>query len=266
MTRVLFRSLSLLLAFALLAASCGSDGGDDSAEVTSADSSGDTAGDATDNADDSPSSDDSAFTSGLVDDEADEGSMDDDDMGGDELPAGPIPVEPDGGIGDGAGPIPGFEEEEGPTSDWHGAELAVTNCPGMDFQRVEAAAFSFSVPTDFVDQDAQGIDSEVGIWSRDGNGTGIEVLYDYGWYSSPVADFVGAEVNTIDYSGFVGDFAVVRELADAERRSIVGVYFPDVETDGFQGNALSMIVQHDDPNDEIIGRCIVGSIEWKVSR
>ena len=262
MTRVLFRSLSLLLAFVLLAASCGSDGGDDSAELTSADSSADTAGDATDSADDSPSSDDSAFTSGLADDEAmDEGSMDDDDMGGDELPEGPIPVEPDGGIGDGAGPIPGFEEEEGPTSDWHGAEVAETNCPGMDFQRVEAAAFSFSVPTDFVDQDAQGIDSEVGIWSRDG----IEVLYDYGWYSSPVADFVGAEVNTIDYSGFVGDFAVVREPADAERRSIVGVYFPDVETDGFQGNALSMIVQHDDPNDEIIGRCIVGSIEWKVT-
>ena len=260
MTRVLFRSLSLFLAFVLLAAACGNDGGDDAAELASADSSADTAGDAADSSDDSPSSDDGAFTSGLADD-ADE-AMDDNDMGSDELPEGPIPVEPDGGIGDGAGPIPGFEEEECPTSDWHGAELAVTNCPGMDFQRVEASAFSFSVPIDFVDQNAQGIDSEVGIWSRDG----IEVLFDYGWYSSPVADFVGAEVNTIDYSGFVGDFAVVREPAVAERRSIVGVYFPDVETDGFQGNALSMIVQHDDPNDEIIGRCIVGSIEWKVSR
>ncbi len=256
MTRVLFRSVSLLLALVVLAAACGSDAGDDTADVTSA---APTVAPGADEAADGDVSDDGdAFTSGLGD--SDDGATDED------LPEDPIPVEPDGGIGDGAGPIPGFEDDETEsTGDWHGAQLAETNCPGMDFQRVEASAFSFSVPTDFVDQNAQGIDSEVGIWSRTGDGSnGIEVLFDYGWYSPPVADLVGAEVATIDYSGFVGDFAVVREPDGSERRSVVGVYFPDVETDGFQGNALSMIVQHDDPNDEIVGRCIVGSIEWKV--
>ncbi|MEM7095842.1 MAG: hypothetical protein AAF567_22760 [Actinomycetota bacterium] len=169
----------------------------------------------------------------------------------------PIPVEPDDGIGDGAEPLPGAEVDPGPAGDWHGAETAVTNCPGIDFQRVEASAFSFSVPVDFVDQQAQGLDSEIAIWS-DGS---IEASFDYGWYSNPLDTYPAENLTAIDFSGFVGRLVVVPEAAV----NIVGVHFPVVETGDFQPDRLTLIVRYEDGADEIIGRCIVSSIEWKVS-
>ena len=168
----------------------------------------------------------------------------------------PIPVEPDGGIGDGAEPLPGAEPDD-VSGDWHGAELAVTNCPGVEFRRVEASAFSFSVPVEFTDQAPQGVDSEVGQWSTDG----IDVFYDYGWYSGPVADLAGADVTAIDYSGIEGDLAVITPTGSPEGAGTVAVFFPEVES-GSPPNRLNLTVRFDDAADEIIGRCIVGSIEW----
>ena len=145
---------------------------------------------------------------------------------------------------------------------WHGAVVAETNCPGTEWKRVSASAFSFSVPTDFVEADVQPIDSEVGVWT---NGSGIEVTYDYGWYSGSISATPGAEVEAIDYSGYVGEQAVVRAAESGAATNIVGVYFGElVADDGDQWNKLSMLVTHTDPNDEIIGRCIVGSIEWAI--
>ena len=166
----------------------------------------------------------------------------------------PIPVEPDGGIGDGAEPLPGAEEpvDEGT---WHGAEVAVTNCPGMDWQRVQASAFSFSVPADFAENDVQPIDSEVGVWT---GGNKIEVTYDYGWYSGSIRDMPGAENEPVDYSGIIGEQTIIR---DTEGKS-VGIFFDEVDVADGQANKLSMLVRFTDANDEIIGRCIVGSIDW----
>lgn len=180
------------------------------------------------------------------------------DEDGDGLPDGPIPVEPDGGIGDGAEPLPGANEPE-ETGTWHGAEVAVTNCPGMEWVRVQASAFSFSVPADFVDDEVQGIDSEVGQWS---NGSGIEVSYDYGWYSYSLAEAAGAEVEDVDYSGIVGQFAVVRAAETAADTNSVGVYFPEVNFANDVWDKLGLIVTHQDANDEIIGRCIARSVEF----
>lgn len=178
-----------------------------------------------------------------------------------------IPVEPDGGIGDGAGPIPGTEDS-GDTTDpdlgtWHGAQVAETNCPGTSFQRVEASVFSFSVPEDFDEQQVQPIDSEIGYWQ---NASGsIEVSFDYGWYSAALSSYSDAEVSSIDFGGFVGEQAVIRDSPDWPKPHVVGVHFGEVEFDEpQQWNALNLVVQHDDPADEIIGRCIVGSIEWKI--
>ncbi len=167
----------------------------------------------------------------------------------------PIPVEPDGGIGDGAEPLPGAEEpvDEGT---WHGEEVAVTNCPGTEWKRVQASAFSFSVPADFFENDVQPIDSEVGVWT---GGNKIEVTYDYGWYSGSIRDMPGAENEAVDYSGIVGERTIIR---DGEGKS-VGIYFGEVaEIDG-QVDKLSMLVRFTDANDEIIGRCIVGSISFE---
>lgn len=175
---------------------------------------------------------------------------------GEGLPEGPIPVEPDGGIGDGAQPLPGAEEPD-ETGTWHGPEVAETNCPGTTWTRVQASAFSFSVPADFVDDQVQGIDSEVGQWS---NGTGIEVSYDYGWYSYSLAEAAGAEVEDVDYSGIVGQFAVVRASETAADTNSVGVYFPEVNFANEVWDKLGLIITHQDANDEIIGRCIARSV------
>jgi len=181
-----------------------------------------------------------------------------------------IPVEPDGGIGDGAGPIPGTNDPGNPgdTTDpsggtWHGAVVAETNCPGTNFQRVEASVFSFSVPEDFDEQLVQPIDSEIGYWQ---NASGsIEVSFDYGWYSAALSSYADAEVSSIDFGGFVGEQAVIRDSPDWPKPNVVGVHFGEVVFDEpQQWNALNLVVQHDDPADEIIGRCIVDSIEWKI--
>ena len=166
----------------------------------------------------------------------------------------PIPVEPDGGIGDGAEPLPGAEEPED-TGTWHGAQVAETNCPGMTWMRVQANAFSFSVPADFVASDIQPIDSEVGLWT---GGNGIEVLYDYGWYSGSFENTPGSETEPIDYSGIAGAQTIVRE----GDRKFVGVFFDEVAVVEGQADRLSLQVTFADTNDEIIGRCIAGSIEW----
>lgn len=240
MTRVLARLLTLTLAIALLATACGADdSGDDTAAVTTETTDSPASSGATDNVDDRDDVD--VVTEP---DEADAGA--------------PIPVEPDGGIGDGAGPIPGTEEEPEPEGDWHGAQVAETNCPGTDFQRVQASMFSFSVPVEFADQLAQGIDSEIAIWASDS----IEASFDYGWYSSPLSDLPGAETLPIEYSGVAGEFVVVRDNAGPNGRNLVGVYFENLTDDAEDPNRLNLVVQHERPEDEIIGRCIVGSIEW----
>jgi len=173
------------------------------------------------------------------------------DVGADQ----PIPVEPDGGIGDGAGPIPGSPDDSVDQGTWHGAEVAVTNCPGIEWQRVQAAEFSFSVPADYVQQDVQPFDSEIGRWN---GGTNVEVSYDYGPYSGSISRMSGAQNEPINYSGIVGELTVVGE---GDERW-VGVLFEEVKFVNDEWDRLSLTVRHDDPNDEIIGRCIVGSIQW----
>lgn len=189
----------------------------------------------------------------------------------------PIPVEPDGGIGDGAGPIPDADqpipvEPDGgigdgapppgpvavPDGDWHGAELAETNCPGITWQRVAASVFTYSVPADFVDQAPQGVDSEIAVWSNDS----MEVFSDYGWYSGSFDQVTqpDAERTTIDYSGFVGTHIVVPPSGG--ERGFAGVHFPQVQQAGGQWDLLTMVAYFDDPTDEITARCIVGSLDW----
>lgn len=225
--------IPFLVAFALLAAACGSS---DTTRVETADGS----------AESEPAGGDSEdYAPGDPTDPAD-----------DALPEGPIPVEPDGGIGDGAQPLPGAEE---PVDDgtWHGAEVAETNCPGVEWQRVQASAFSFSVPADFVDNQAQGVDSEVGIWT---GGNKVEVTYDYGWYSGNLSTMEGAVNEPIDYSGIVGQQTVIRDMPGKH----VSVYFGQVQETAGEWDKLSLDVNFTDPADEIIGRCVVGSIEWNL--
>lgn len=145
-------------------------------------------------------------------------------------------------------------EDGGDDGTRHGAEMAETDCPGTTWQRVEASAFSFSVPSDFVDQQPQGVDSEVGQWS---NNNGIDVFYDYGWYSGSIANTPGAVVEPVDYSGVTGTQTIV--TGDPNQ---IQVFFDEVEVIDGQPNLLALGVNYADSADEIIGRCIVASIEW----
>ena len=125
----------------------------------------------------------------------------------------------------------------------------------MEWKRIEASAFSFSVPVDFVESDVQPIDSEVGVWT---GGNHIEVFFDYGWYSGEISGTPGAENESIDYSGITGEQTILRDREPKQ----VGVFFGEVNVADGQADRLGMVVNFTDVNDEIIGRCIVGSIEW----
>lgn len=235
------RSVLAVLAILALAVSCGADGGgtDESADrVASENDVGDIASD-----------DDVGLSLPASEpDDSDAPSQGDD---------APIPVEPDGGIGDGAEPLPGAEEPSS-DGDWHGAQVAETNCPGTEFKRIQASEFSFSLPVEFAATDEVGIDSEVGFFEADG----FEVTYDFGWYSGDFASLPVDESAEIDYSGVLGEFAVVRDNAGWNSRNLVGIFFPEVGYEGGEPNRLNLVVLHDDPADEIIGRCIVGSLDW----
>ena len=143
-----------------------------------------------------------------------------------------------------------------PEGDWHGPQVAETNCPGTTFVRSEASTFSFSIPDSMTNNDVQGIDSEVAMWSNaDGS---ITMSYDYGWYSgSPEGHVDATDTTSIDYSGVTG----VKVGAD----NWVSVYFGNVEgvvADEPGINALVLTVEFSNPDDRIIGECIVGSIDW----
>lgn len=223
---------ALLVVLALLAAGCGSDTSTNVSASQDAESSG------ADGAEEpNPVEPDSA-----PDDAAADGGE-------------PMPVEPDGGIGDGAEPLPGAADEPVADSSWHGPEVAETNCPGMEFKRVQATNFSFSVPVDFADNNVQGVDSEIGAWT---GGNKMEVFFDYGWHSSDFSDRAGAEVEPIDYSGIVGKQIIVRDAPG----KFVGVFFAEVLLQNGEWDGLNLDVRFTDPNDEIIGRCIVSSISW----
>ena len=126
----------------------------------------------------------------------------------------------------------------------------------MEFKRVQASRFSFSVPVDFAENDVEPFDSEIGVWT---GGNKMEVSFDYGWYSGDRSmEFREAEVEAIDYSGIVGKQIIERE----QPGKFVGVYFGEVELDGGEWNRLNLDVRFTDSNDEIIARCIVGSIAW----
>jgi hypothetical protein len=219
--------IALVLAFALFAAGCG---GEDSGSVVEAAA-------------------EQASGQNPVEPESGSG-----DSEGEGLFDEPIPVEPDGGIGDGAEPLPGAEEPvyEGT---WHGPDVPPTNCPGMEWVRVDAGTFSFSLPSDFTEVDVQGIDSQIGEWV---GGNNIVVSFDYGWYSGSLSAQPGAENEPVDFTGIVGERTVIRDGAD----KYVSILFPEVVLDGDQWNRLGMNVRFDDVNDEIIGRCIVRSITW----
>ena len=148
------------------------------------------------------------------------------------------------------------EDDTGSADTGHGAQVAETNCRDTTWQRVEASDFSFSVPTDFVDQAPQGTDSEVGQWSND---NGIDVFYDYGWYSGSIAGTPGAVVEPIDYSGVAGTQTIV--TGDPNQ---LQVFFDEVTVVDGQPNLLALNVNYAASVDEIIARCIVRSIDWNL--
>jgi len=87
----------------------------------------------------------------------------------------------------------------------------------------------------------------------------MEVSFDYGWYSSDASQRPDAVVERVDYSGIAGKQIIVPD----NPQKLVSVYFAEVELDGSgEWNRLNLDVRFPDGNDEYIGRCIVGSIEW----
>ncbi|MEX2392866.1 MAG: hypothetical protein WD826_00160 [Actinomycetota bacterium] len=122
---------------------------------------------------------------------------------------------------------PGETEEPEPT-----AEPEAT--PG-DWERIEHGGLSFEIRSDMEDQEPQGIDSQVGHFK----GVGIELEYDYGWYSGDPADEMAPsyEDHWIRIDDRLAHVSYSRRMPGARKKDDLStqyeyfgsVYFPDTE-------------------------------------
>ena len=111
-----------------------------------------------------------------------------------------------------------------------GCSVASSQETPEGWRRIELeGAFSFSVPESVRAQEAQIVDSLAGSLSDER----IDILYDYGWYSSPLTEFDAQLVASSDGS------LDGRPARFIETENLVGVHVPTV----VDPNRFTMIVR-----------------------
>ena len=110
-------------------------------------------------------------------------------------------------------------------------------------------AFSFSAPQSVRAQDAEGVDSLAATLSDER----IEILYDYGWYSSPLTEYddqlVSSSNDTLDG----------RPARFIETENLVAVHVPTVvDQTGF-----TMVVRFANPEHRDLGRAVIASVRFE---
>lgn len=119
----------------------------------------------------------------------------------------------------------------------------------QDWQVIEVAgAFTFAVPPGVRESDEQGIDSVVGIW-RDER---IEIVYDYGWYSSPLTEF-DAQV-TQAHDGLLDG----RTARFIETPQLIAVHVPVVSGQ----SRFTLVVRFAEAADRDLGKAVIASVRF----
>lgn len=112
-----------------------------------------------------------------------------------------------------------------------------------------------------VDQNPQGIDSEIGLFTDGVFG----VSYDLGWYSNPLTS-LDDEILPLPNGDVIGTLRF-----EAGQPNQLGVYYPDLDptvvrppNGPFLPNTkLNVVVSWDYPPNRFIAECIIGSITWR---
>ncbi len=110
-------------------------------------------------------------------------------------------------------------------------------------------AFSFTAPESVRAQEQQIVDSLAGTLSDER----IEILYDYGWYSSPLTEYDDQLVSSSD-GNLDG-----RPAKFIETESLVAVHVPTV----FDQTRFTMIVQFNRPEDRELGRSVIATVRFQ---
>lgn len=145
-----------------------------------------------------------------------------------------------------------------PTS--HGSTAATQSCPSTDFVTIDGSEFSISLPADLRDEAAEGVDSEVGTYSADG----IEVSWDFGWYSNPLDYWEGPiETRLVNYSGIGGRVVVAEPVPEIrDGRHITAAHFMRISGEPDAWNSLTVSVVYDDASSAPLADCIITSVDW----
>lgn len=134
-------------------------------------------------------------------------------------------------------------------------------CADDSWTTVDAGDFSFTLPADAVDQEPQGVDSQVGRYV----GGGLTVEYDYGWYS-PNFDDLAADGTRVDVA-LDGRPAhrLTTDAADTlgyEQAHLTALYVPPPTGGTVGGSALALWVTFDDDALAATADCIVDSVSF----
>jgi hypothetical protein len=137
-------------------------------------------------------------------------------------------------------------------------------CPGEDWQTIEAGDFSFRLPPGVEDQEAQGIDSQVGQY----DGAGLSVSYDYGGYTNDLSDVAATgTTEDVQVSGLGGRLitSAAADTAGYSHPFMTGLYVQTAvagEAPPGTGAALGLSVGFDDGTLVPVADCIVRSVEF----
>ena len=138
-------------------------------------------------------------------------------------------------------------------------------CDTGDWNLVDMGDFTFRVPADLADQEAQGIDSLVGEFSR----PGMTLGFDYGWYSPTFDDLAaaGATATAVTVDGHPGTLvqADLRTLPDREGMWFVALHVPDLgESDdtAVGATSLALWIDYDDEADLDEATCIIETVAF----
>jgi len=133
-------------------------------------------------------------------------------------------------------------------------------CVDDTWTMVDTGPFTFMIPDGVVDQNAQGIDSLVGRF----RGEGIEIAFDYGWFSPGLGDVerLGATIVPISLGGVDGEFGTSGAAGDEYGTDFITHLAVKNIPSADPSTLLWLGVSYDDEAFTETAECIVSTVRF----
>jgi hypothetical protein len=139
------------------------------------------------------------------------------------------------------------------------------SCPADGWQTIDAGDFSFRLPPGVEDQEAQGVDSQVGLYE----GHGLSVAYDYGSYTNDFSEAAArgtteeVTINGLDGRLNVSDSASNAGFALPFDTAVYVINDQASDKPATTGAALGLSVTFADESAAPGAECIVRSVDFE---